>query len=230
MYKYEMHLHTNACSACGASSGEEMVKVAKEKGYTGLVITNHFYHGNTAISRRTPWKEFVEAYKNDYLEAKKAGEKYGVEVLFGIEEGYGWGKEILIYGIDPDTLIANPEFLHMSIDEMSAFVRSNGGFIVAAHPFRDRDYIAEPRKAPKAELFDAIESYNAGNNDEDNNLAEDFCKKTGLPRISGGDTHRSDGIGRAGLAFYERITNNEQLVTALQQGNYKLIINGEIEE
>ena len=229
MYKYEMHLHTNSCSACAVSTGEEMVKAAKEKGYTGLVITNHFFHGNTAINRRTPWKDFVEAYKNDYLEAKKAGEKYGVEVLFGIEEGYGWGKETLIYGISPELLMNTPEFLHMKIAEMSKFVRENDGFIVAAHPFRDRDYIAEPRKAPDATLFDAIEAYNHGNSFEDNDLAEQFCKKTGLPRISGGDVHSIHGIGTAGLAFYERITNSEQLVLALKEGKYKLIINGEIE-
>lgn len=230
MYKYEMHLHTNVCSACGISSGEEMVKVAKEKGYTGIVITNHFYHGNTAISRRTPWREFVKAYKEDYLDAKKAGEKYGIEVLFGIEEGYGKGKETLIYGISPELLMDTPDFSHMTIVEMSKFVRANNGFIVAAHPFRVRDYIAEPRKAPDTTLFDALETYNHINSFEDNDLAEQLCKKSGLLRTSGGDVHSIHGIGNAGLAFYERITNNEQLVTALKAGNYKLIISGEIEE
>lgn len=230
MYKYEMHLHTNTCSACGVSSGEELVKTAKEKGYTGIVITNHFYHGNTAISRKIPWKEFVGAYKDDYLSTKKAGEKCGVEVIFGIEEGYGKGKEALIYGISPELLIDTPEFLNMRIEEMSKFVRENNGFIVAAHPFRDREYIAEPRKAPDETLFDAIEAYNHGNSFEDNNLAENFCTRTGLPRISGGDVHSIYGIGNAGLAFHERITNSEQLVTALKAGNYKLIIDGEIEE
>ena len=56
-----------------------------------------------------------------------------------------------------------------------------------------------------------------------------LCEKTGLLRTSGGDVHTTNGVGKAGLAFYERITDNEQLVTALKQGNYKLIINGEIE-
>lgn len=230
MYKYEMHLHTNTCSACGIATGEELVIAAKLNGYTGIVITNHFYHGNTAIDRKLSWEEFVVAYKNDYLETKKAGEKYGIEVLFGIEEGYGGGKETLIYGIDPEVIINTPEFRRMSIAEMSAFVRNNGGFIACAHPFRDRVYIAEPRKEPNAELFDAIESYNVGNSEEDNTLAEEFCKRTSLPRISGGDVHSTAGFGKAGLAFYERITTSEQLVTALKQGDYKLIINGKIEE
>ena len=79
-------------------------------------------------------------------------------------------------------------------------------------------------------LFDALETYNYGNSFEDNDLAEQLCKKSELLRTSGGDVHSVDGIGKAGLAFYERITNSEQLVTALKAGNYKLIINGEIEE
>ena len=230
MYKYEMHLHTSWCSACAVSTGEEMVRAAKEKGYTGLVITNHFYHGNTSIDRKIPWNEFAQAYKDDYLAAKKVGDEYDIEVLFGLEEGYGGGKETLIYGIAPDLIISTPEFHYMNIEEMSAFVRANSGFIACAHPFRARDYITDPRKEPDPELFDAVESFNAGNYEEDNELAEQFCKKTGLPRISGGDVHSTAGFGRAGIAFYERITTNEQLVEALKQGAYKLIINGEIEE
>lgn len=230
MYKYEMHLHTSACSACAVSTGEEMVVAAKEKGYSGIVITNHFYHGNTAISRKISWKEFVEAYKNDYLQAKKAGEKHGIQVLFGVEEGYDAGKEALIYGIDPDTFINNPDFLHMNINEMSAFVRENGGIIACAHPFRVRDYIPEPRKDPDTNLFDAAESYNACNSFEDNDLAEQLCKKANLARISGGDVHITCDLGRSGLAFYEPITDNKQLVSAIKSGNYKLIINGEIEK
>ena len=230
MYKYEMHLHTSWCSGCAVSTGREYVLDAKEKGYTGIILTNHFYHGNTCIDRKIPWSDFAQAYKDDYLAAKKAGDEYGIEVLFGLEEGYGGGKETLIYGIDPDLIINTPEFQHMNIDEMSAFVRANGGFIACAHPFRARGYITDPRKEPNAEIFDAVESYNVGNTEEDNELAEEFCKKTGLPRISGGDVHSTNGFGRAGLAFYERITTNEQLVEALKQGNYKLIINGEIEE
>ena len=230
MYKYEMHLHTNFCSACALSTGEEYVLAAKAKGYAGIILTNHFYHGNTCIDRKLPWNEFVQAYKDDYHATKRAGDKYGVDVLFGIEEGYGGGKEALIYGIDPDLIINTPEFCYMSIDEISAFVRTNDGFIACAHPFRARGYITDPRKEPNSQIFDAAESYNAGNCDEDNALAEEFCKKAGLPRISGGDVHSIDGLGRAGLAFHERITTNEQLATALKQGNYKLIINGEIEE
>lgn len=224
-----MHLHTSSCSACARSSGEEMVRAAKEHGYTGIVITNHFYHGNTAIDRALDWREFVKAYRDDYLTAKAVGEELGMDVLFGIEEGYKPGKEALIYGIDTELIADMPELKNMKIEELSEFVRKNGGFIACAHPFRVRDYIPDPRTEPDIKLFDAVEAYNAQNSDEDNSLAEQLCKRTGTPRISGSDVHDSHFFGKGGLAFYERITDEKKLVSALKQGSYKLIKNGEIE-
>ena len=43
MYKYEMHLHTNTCSACAVSTGEEYVLAAKEKGYTETLFNRRRY-------------------------------------------------------------------------------------------------------------------------------------------------------------------------------------------
>ena len=60
MYKYELHLHTSGCSKCGISSAREMVLCAKEKGYKGIVVTDHFYRGNTGIDRSLPRERFVE--------------------------------------------------------------------------------------------------------------------------------------------------------------------------
>ena len=53
-YKYEMHTHSKACSACASSSSEDIVRKAKECGYAGVFFTNHFYFGNSAIDRSLP--------------------------------------------------------------------------------------------------------------------------------------------------------------------------------
>ena len=47
MYKYELHMHTKEGSACGKTSGADMVDFYIENGYAGMVVTDHFYHGNT---------------------------------------------------------------------------------------------------------------------------------------------------------------------------------------
>ena len=56
-YKFEMHSHTNWCSACGNSSPEEMAAAYWDAGYAGMVITDHFLSGNSAVDRSLPWED-----------------------------------------------------------------------------------------------------------------------------------------------------------------------------
>ena len=184
MYKYEMHLHSNLTSKCAVTPATEYVKRAVEEGFAGFVLTNHFYRGNTAVSRELPWGEFVDVYAREYYETRKLGEKNGIDVLFGLEEGIGSGKECLIYGLLPEVIAAEPNFSRMPIEELSKFVRSNGGFIACAHPFRRRDYITNPLVDPNPENFDAIEVYNRGNSLDDNLLAETYGKSSHTARVS----------------------------------------------
>ncbi|MDO4616556.1 MAG: PHP-associated domain-containing protein [Lachnospiraceae bacterium] len=230
MYKYEMHLHSSACSACAFSDARKYIDEAIETGYAGMVFTNHFYHGNTAVSRLLPWEDFVGAFRDDYLRAKEYGESKGIDVLFGIEEVYeeGSGKEILIYGLSPEDLLGCPDFLHFNVYEMSDFVRNNGGYVVCAHPFRRRDYIPDPDLVPDPSFMDAVEIYNFANSEEDDQKAVQFADIHQLPGISGGDVHTACNFGQAGLAFYERISDNSHLVQALKEGRYRMIRNGEI--
>lgn len=228
MFKYEMHLHTSLCSACARSTAQEYIEKLHDIGYAGAVITNHFYHGNTSVDRNLEWVDFVNAYREDYLAARSLGEKWGIDILFGIEEVYSRGKEALIYGLEPEDLIETPSFLNMEIGEISDFVRSKGGFIVCAHPFRARSYIPDPDREPNPALFDGIEVFNCGNADDENRKAVDFAAKCGLAPIAGGDVHIADCLGEAGLAFEKRITNGVELVSALKIRDYKLIVNGEI--
>lgn len=230
MYKYEMHLHTQSCSACARSSAEEMVSAIKECGFTGLVITNHFFHGNTAIDRKLPWRDFAECYAEDYYRARDFGLKNGVDVLFGLEEGLGNGKEALIYGLSPETVIDEPAMRDMNLRELADFVHSNGGLIYAAHPFRQREYIKFPHVEPDMSCFDSIEVYNRGNTDIDNQTAYNFAKKHGLLGIAGSDAHSAANLGLTGLAFDRRITTNQELITALKAKNYKFVIDGNIME
>jgi hypothetical protein len=228
MFKYETHLHSSGCSACAVSTAEEMVLTAKDKNYTGVVFTNHFYHGNTSVNRRFDWKDFVEKFEEDYIKAAKLGKDIDIDVFFGIEEVYEPGKEVLIYGIEPYMLKKASFMKENNIEQLSAFVRENGGFIVAAHPFRQRFYIPNPDKEPDMSYFDAIEVYNSENTDEDNQTAFNFAKRKKIPVISGGDVHDKESFGLSGIAFYKRLYTSKNLVKALKNQQYRLIIKGEI--
>ncbi len=223
MFKYEMHLHSNGTSGCAVSDATEYIEAAKKNGYAGMVFTNHFYRGNTAISRELPWQDFVACYRDEYLRVREVGEKEGIDVLFGIEEGFGGGKECLIYGLDAETIASERSFSRLPIEELSQFVRENGGFIAQAHPFRQRGYILNSFERPNVAFFDAIEVYNRGNTLEDNVTAEEFARETGIAVISGGDVHSVSGFGRSGVAFEERVRTGEDLVRLLKAGRYKLV-------
>lgn len=227
MFKYEMHLHSSMTSKCASSGSAEYVFAAREKGYSGIVFTNHFFRGNSAIDKQLPWRDFTEQYRRDWLCAKEQGDKYGIDVLFGLEEGYGSGKECLIYGLSAEDIAECTDFPKMPIAEISAFVRSKGGFIACAHPFRARDYIKDPFAEPDWSLFDGVEVYNAANLKEANIMAEDFAKKHGLIGISGGDTHSVGGFGRAGVIFKRRAKTEKELVELLKENNFDLIRNKE---
>ena len=84
MREIDLHVHTNTSD--GSETPENAVKLAKELGLRAIAITDH----DTAAG--------VKA-------AQAAGEKYGLEVVAGMELGCGWyGREIhmLAYDIDPD--------------------------------------------------------------------------------------------------------------------------------
>ena len=146
MYIYELHQHTGACSGCGVISPEELPYDLKAEGYAGCVITDHFFHGNTGIRRNLPWADFVAAYEDAWLRAKAVGDKIGIDILFGIEEGVGDGKEVLLYGITPQFLYDHPELRDTPVDlaHLSEIVHEAGALLYQAHPFRVRDYIARP--------------------------------------------------------------------------------------
>ncbi len=223
MYKFEIHLHTNNCSACGVSSPEEMIEAAVENEYSGIVVTNHFYHGNTAIDRNLPWREFMNSYIEDYLELKELGEQEGITVFFGLEEGFAPGKEMLIYGVEPEHFLEHPEFIMMSAKEKSDFVHECGGLCVCAHPFRNRSYIPDPETPPDPDLFDGIEGFNLCNHTDENEKAFIFALNNKKIITSGSDTHRSDNFGEAGIAFYNPVTDYKTFIEKMKKGEFKLI-------
>ncbi len=223
MYKFETHLHTSSCSACAISTGYEMVDAAKEKGYSGFVITNHFYHGNTCVDRNLDWTNFINTYREDYEITKEYGDKNGIQVFFGIEEGFAPGKEMLIYGITPQQLIEHPEFIMLGAKEKSDLIHSLGGITVCAHPYRDRAYIPDPDTDPDPTLFDAIEGYNKGNRENENEKAVNFAIKHNLPFTSGGDVHSKEAFGLAGISFETEIKDYSDFLNRLKNGKYSII-------
>lgn len=224
-YKYQMHIHTTPCSACGRMSPKELCQALHENGYQGAVLTNHFYHGNSGTDRSLPWNDFVSAYEKDYLECLEEAKKYDLDIIFGIEEAVVPGLELLCYGITPKILYDNPHLLNCGIEEFTKTLRQNGVVLIQAHPFREAFYIPNPGHLP-IEYIDGVEVYNKGNSTEEmNQKALNFANENPqLIRTSSADAHTTDRVMLGGIITDTRIKCSQDLAKVLRQGSYQLIV------
>lgn len=222
MYRYEMHIHTSPCSG-GGSDIRDHIDALIEKGYSGMVVTNHFYYGDNRIDRSLPWEKFVDAYRQDYLYGLEYARKLDFDLLFGLEEHVGNGQEILLYGITPDWIAAHPELKMATAEKYAEAVHAVGGLVYQAHPYRARFYITCPTPLDCLDMLDGIEVYNAGNEPEWNESAKQLADELGLACIGGSDGHSTNSAGRSGIATRERIRNNDDLIRILKRGEYTIL-------
>lgn len=211
-YLYETHMHTSEGSACAQNTGKEMARAYAEAGYTGIIITDHFFYGNTAVDRSLPWSEWVEKFGLGYEHAKEEGDRLGLQVFFGWESGYQ-GTEFLIYGLDKQWLLEHPEIKDATVAEQYKLVHEGGGIVCQAHPFREASYISEIRLFP--EYVDGVEGVNASHSSlskrslchpEYNERALAYAMEHNFPLTAGSDQHNTDMIW-GGMVFPRKLAD-----------------------
>ena len=146
-FRYQLHTHTAPCSACAGLTPYQLCKALHQAGYSGAVLTNHFYKGNCGIPKGD-WQSFVYAYEKDYQECVECAKEFDLDILFGIEEGVGNGLEILCYGITPKVLYDNPSLRDCKLEEWVKIMRDNGVVLIQSHPYRQASYITNPGVLP----------------------------------------------------------------------------------
>ena len=231
-YLYETHMHTSEGSACGQNTGAEMAAAYADAGYTGIIVTDHFFYGNTAVDRTLPWREWVEAFCLGYEHAREEGEKRGLQVLFGWESGYD-GTEFLVYGLDREWLLAHPEIRDASVGEQFRLVHEGGGMVCHAHPFREASYIHEIRLFP--EYVDAVEGMNAANAEkgmaakppclEYDARAAAYAEEHGFPMTAGSDQHSTKML-YGGMVFDRKIKDMRDFVRMVIDREAVLLLDG----
>lgn len=222
MFRYEMHTHTKEASACAWDDIHAMLRRYAEFGYVGVVLTNHFIGGNTAVDRKLPWEALVAQYCQPYYAGQETARQLGIDLLFGIEEGFGGGKEFLVYGVEPEFLLERPFLRGAGVEVWSREVHSAGGVLIYAHPFRQRWYIAEPDAMPDLSLADGVELYNLGNTPQDNGKAEAVFGGMDMIHTAGSDSHNAKFDTAWGMDFPQRIVTGAQLAAALKRKDYLL--------
>ena len=229
-YVYETHLHTSEASACARNTGDEMARACHEAGYTGIMVTNHFYYGNTAIDRGLDWNDFVTLYCEGYKRVKAEGDKRGFSVFFGIEQRFKDGHdEYIVLGLTPEWIMAHPEMRDMGRDRFFDLVREAGGFTIQAHPFREASYIRDIKLVGKS--ADAIEVFNSCNTPESCRRAYEYAKNLGMNMVGGSDIHhKSFSKEHSGIAVEKKLHDVKELINVIKSGEYEVLPIGKIEE
>lgn len=213
MYCWETHTHTAEISPCGVVSTADTVETYIREGYTGIVITNHFSRYGLSYVQGRPWKEQVDWFCDGFEAAREAaGDR--LRVLFGAEVNLnGDPNDYLVYGMTREFLREHPELTEMSIEKLSALVRTNGWLLIQAHPFRNGMRIVPPDR------LDGVEAFNGNlRHDSRNFLAAQWAARYGLLTISGSDFHETEDTARGGIFTGRDIRTEADLIAAVREG------------
>lgn len=200
MMKIETHLHTREGSPDGIVSAEQTIEILIEKGYDGMIVTDHnSYKGYEAIDK-SKYENFV--------------------ILKGVEyDTSDAGHMLIILPTNDDTTI----FTHkgMNIKDTIQIVHALGGIIGPAHPF---DYyrlgIFNNMKQLKnfniMKEFDFVETFNACGsllgNDKSSLLSQVFNK----PSTGGSDSHKKESVGSAATILPKRVQNEDEYIDLIK--------------
>lgn len=224
-YALETHMHTSEASKCAHSSGREMAQFYKKLGYSGIVVTDHFFNGNNAIPPHLPWEERVRLFCKGYEHAFDEGKKIGLDVFFGWEYGY-YGTEFLTYGLDKEWLLEHPDVLEWGVEDYLSRVRADGALVVHAHPFREASYIKTLRLFPGS--VDAVEVINSRNETKAQDIkAYQYALKHRLLMTSGSDSHDNLELPGGGMILNRRPRSDNDLIRMIRDAEVVKLIGSE---
>lgn len=222
MSKFELHVHTAECDKVAKFQGCDIVKMYKDLGYDGLVITDHYFSlffdwfkEELDLSNH---EQIIARWLKGYYSAKNEGEKLGFTVLSGAEVRFdGQINDYLVYGLDPEDFYQLPLLNRLKSVEELLSVLPEKAVVVQAHPFRNGMTVINP-----SPLF-GIEVYNGGTEDFRNKLAKLYAEHYQLKMTSGSDFHKIDGLGKGGILSEKEIRNATDFISVLRKGEYQLL-------
>ncbi len=220
---FELHIHTSEVSSCARASAVECVRYCVERGYAGMVVTDHISR-DRAVKKgisSAPWAEQVAWFQRGYTAAKAAAPE-GFIVLPGAEFCFAENdNDYLIYGMEEDFLLRNEGIDALTFKAFSKKIKEAGLLLSQAHPFRFGMTTIQPA------LLEGIEVYNGHSHHESNNpIAEAWARRWSLLPLSGSDYHgedSADGMAPGGVAFHRKVQTPREMLLALRAGEYTLL-------
>ncbi len=214
MFKIDTHVHTSETSVCGEVEAREMVRLYKELGYQGVIVTDHYFDSYFDKLTGLSWDKKIDRFLGGYYHAREEGNKQGLKVFLGLEIRFTENpSDYLVYGITEQFIREHKELYALGLKEFKKLIDQEEILIVQAHPYRKHMVVAEPQ------YIHGIEIYNGNpRHDSHNDLALAYAKKHSLFMSSGSDFHQLGDQARGGMVFGHEINTSVDFVKALREG------------
>ncbi|MPZ22139.1 MAG: PHP domain-containing protein [Dehalococcoidia bacterium] len=197
----DLHCHTWPLSDDSMLSPDDLIEHARELGLDGLCLTEHDFGWNIDEVRR------LERRHNFVLLP-------GMEV--NTEDGHilAYGVNKYIYG------------MHKS-QELARMVRSAGGALIAAHPYRrqmpwhvyDQNHWEEALdRAGRNKAYEfvaGLEIINGRGTPQENSFSNELARRMGMRGSAGTDSHARRDIGACATEFSRNITTIGEFIEEL---------------
>lgn len=207
--KFDMHCHTKEGSMDGKVIIDEYIRLLKEKGFGGMLVSDH-----NSYDGYRQWKNAIKGSKyEDFV------------VLKGVE------YDTLDCG---HILVIMPENVKLKILELRGLpvfwlikiVHHYGGILGPAHPFGEQ-YLSiiktrikkgyrRSRLKPLIDAFDFIEIFNACEGERENASAKRLAMHYHKPGLGGSDAHKTDCIGMAYTELPDNIRCESDLISYIK--------------
>ena len=222
MYKYELHAHTSECDLVARLSGAQLVRAYAEQGYSGIVITDHyfsiFFDWFVKELEGATHRQIMDRWLRGFDSARNEGEKIGFTVLPGAEVRIdGTINDYLVYGLEVEDLYRLPLLNRMSSIDEVLDILPDYTCVVHAHPFRNSMTVRDPSR------FFGIEVHNGGTEPFRNALAQTWAEHYGKAMTSGSDCHGPEAVAQGGITTDTPIYTPADLTNILRCGKYQLI-------
>ncbi len=222
-YKSDLHCHTIYVSRCADLDLTEMIENYIQKGYSTMVITDHFSSQTFELMNELSWSEKCDFYISGYKKAKEIADGR-INILLGMEyRNIYTANDYLVFGVTEEFIKNNNtsddnNFTEMHLKDFTKLCHENGILIYQAHPFRNGMTVIKPGRV------DGIEAMNCHKgHDSRNDIALLWAQKYGYMVCGGSDCHHKGGEGLGGIITETEIKTNDDLLTALK-GNVRLIM------
>ena len=208
----DMHSHSSGISKCCQMDAKGVVKEALNVGIDGIVLTNHYvkYYANDE-----DYLGLAVRYVEEFNYAKKCGDEVGCKVFFGLEvtmehEGF---PHLLVYGVEPQFILNHPQIFSYSQEQLYNAVKTAGGVLVQAHPYRKNLNALFDLKYLDGIEVNCHPLYEGTHLAELKKIAEDNNKLL----TCGGDYHADTHRVKCGMYLPEWIKNGVDVGTYLKQ-------------